>query len=130
MRIKNNVKDLLLYLAVGGIATLTEWGIFRLGSRYLTIFHYTMLTVVAYVISTFVNWGAGRLLVFKRSDKPFLREISEIYISGILGLVLNLIIMFVCVDLLSADQMISKIIATGIVFFFNFLVRKMYIYKK
>lgn len=128
MNAKNNLKELFLYLIVGGIATLAEWGIFRLFDSALSV-HYTLSTVIAYLLSTFVNWAAGRLLVFRESHQPFWREILKIYLAAIAGLLMNLAIMFICVDLLRMDEMLSKILATGIVFLFNFLIRKLYIYK-
>jgi len=128
MNAKNNLKELFLYLIVGGIATLSEWVIFRLFDSALSV-HYTLSTVIAYLLSTFVNWAAGRLLVFRKSHQPFWQEILKIYLAAIAGLLMNLAIMFICVDLLRMDEMLSKILATGIVFLFNFLIRKLYIYK-
>ncbi len=93
-------------------------------------FHYTLATIIAYVLSTFVNWLAGRILVFKESHQSFIKEIVEIYIASIIGLLLNLLIMWVAVDLLAFNEMISKMAATAIVFFYNFLVRKLLIYKE
>ena len=127
MKLKNNIKDLFLYLIVGVIATVTEWIIFYIGVKVFLL-HYTVATVIAYIISTFINWLAGRLLVFKQSSKSLLNELVSIYLSSIIGLGLNILIMFVCVDVIHISDMISKVIATGIVFFFNFLVRKLYIY--
>jgi putative flippase GtrA len=129
MKLNSNLKDLLLYLIVGGVATLAEWGIFWLFDSALAV-HYTASTVIAYLLSTFVNWAAGRLLVFKESHQPFWQEILKIYLAAIAGLLMNLAIMFVSVDLLHVMEMLSKILATAIVFLFNFLIRKLYIYKK
>lgn len=129
MKLNSNLKDLLLYLIVGGVATLAEWGIFWLFDSALAV-HYTASTVIAYLLSTFVNWAAGRLLVFKESHQPFWQEILKIYLAAIAGLLMNLAIMFVSVDLLHVGEMLSKILATAIVFLFNFLIRKLYIYKK
>jgi putative flippase GtrA len=129
MKLKNSIKELLLYLIVGVIATLAEWIFFYIGDKFLLL-HYTIATVIAYIISTFINWLAGRLLVFKQGSQSLLRELISIYLSSIIGLGLNILIMFVCVDIIHISEMISKVIATGIVFFFNFLVRKFYIYKQ
>ena len=125
---KSNIKDFLLYLIVGGIATVSEWVLFYIFDKMLI--HYTVATVIAYLISTFVNWLAGRLLVFKESHQPFLKEIVGIYITAVVGLLMNLVIMWIAVDFLSINEMLSKIAATGIVFFYNFLVRKLVIYKE
>jgi len=125
---KNNIKDFFLYLIVGGIATVAEWLIFFVLDK-INI-HYAIATAVAYILSTFANWLAGRILVFKDSHQAFIKEIGEIYLASVVGLLLNLLIMWVAVDLISLNEMISKVIATAIVFFYNFLVRKLLIYKK
>lgn len=124
---KTDIKDFVLYVAVGGIATLVEWAVFCILSS--VNWHYTIATIIAYVISTFVNWMAGKLMIFGKSKKNMFKEIAEIYIASIVGLLLNLLIMLIAVDLLSFNKIISKVSATAIVFFYNFLVRKLLIYK-
>ena len=125
---KKSIKDFLLYIIVGGIATVAEWAVFFvLGKGSL---HYALATAIAYILSTFVNWLAGRILVFKERNQPITKEIVSVYLASIVGLLLNLLIMWVAVDLLSLNQMLSKIAATGIVFVYNFLVRKLLIYKE
>jgi len=42
---------------------------------------------------------------------------------------MNLAIMWIAVEQFGVQEMIAKIIATGIVFFWNFFVRKLLIYK-
>ncbi len=125
---KKNIKDLILYFIVGGIATVSEWIIFYVLDR--GVIHYAIATVIAYMLSTFVNWAAGRILVFKESKQGFIREILSIYAAAVVGLLMNLLIMWIAVDLLSINEMLSKIGATIIVFMYNFLVRKLLIYRK
>ncbi len=125
---KNNIKELLLYLVVGGVATVAEWAVFFVLIK--CTLHYAIATAIAYILSTFVNWVMGRLLVFKETKGSVLKEILSIYLVSIVGLLLNILIMWVAVDLLSFGEGISKIGATGIVFFFNFFVRKLVIYRK
>ena len=122
------IRELFLYLIVGGFATVSEWAIFFLLDRGAV--HYVFATIIAYLLSTLINWLAGRLLVFKKSNLPFFKEIASVYLASIVGLLLNLLIMWVAVDLLSVNEMIAKIAATAIVFAYNFLVRKLLIYKQ
>ena len=124
---KQNIKELFLYGIVGVCATLAEWLIFYLLDRWAL--HYTLATVIAYLLSTFVNWLVGRLLVFKESRTSLVRELLGIYLTAGVGLVLNLLIMWISVDLIGIGEMLSKILATAIVFFYNFIVRKLFIYK-
>ena len=127
MKKSNDLKDFLLYLIVGGIATISEWIIFYLLDKLLL--HYAVATTIAYILSTFINWLAGRILVFKESKQSLFKEILSIYLASMVGLLLNLLIMWITVDLLSVNEMLSKIIATALVFFYNFIIRKVLIYK-
>lgn len=123
-------KDLFLYLVVGGLATIVEWAGFWVLSNLLHV-QYLVATALAFTVSTFANWAFGRLLVFKDpGEQSLLRELASIYLASIVGLLLNLLIMYVMVQLFSVNKMISKMTATALVFAYNYLVRKLLIYKK
>ena len=117
------------YLIVGGLATIVEWAGFWLFSEKLSI-EYLLATALAFAISTFANWLFGRLLVFRgKQQQSLLREILSVYLASIVGLLLNLLIMFLLVQLLGVEKMIAKM-ATVLVFTYNYLVRKLIIYRK
>lgn len=122
------LKSLFLYLIVGAGATLVEWVLFYFLNSIFEI-HYTLATTVAFIISTFANWILGRLLIFSKSKAGLFKELLEIYSASVIGLILNLIIMWGCISLLNFPSMVSKIIATALVFIWNFLIRKLFIYK-
>ena len=118
------------YLIVGGLATIVEWAGFWLFSEKLSI-EYLLATALAFAISTFANWLFGRLLVFRgKQQQSLLREILSVYLASIVGLLLNLLILFLLVQLLSVEKMYAKIAATVLVFAYNYLVRKLVIYRK
>ena len=118
------------YLIVGGLATIVEWAGFWLFSEKLSI-EYLLATALAFAISTFANWLFGRLLVFRgKQQQSLLREILSVYLASIVGLLLNLLIMFLLVQLLGMEKMIAKMAATVLVFTYNYLVRKLIIYRK
>ncbi len=124
------IKEFILYLIVGGLATLVEWAAFWVLDSLAGI-QYLLATALAFALSTFANWGFGRLMVFeKREDMSLWKELSAIYLASVAGLFFNLVIMFCLVQFLAVPEMISKMIATGLVFIYNFLIRKLVIYKK
>lgn len=122
-------KDFFLYFIVGGLATIVEWAVFWILTNNSNI-HYLWATSLAFVFSTFANWAFGRLLVFKLSNGSLWREISSIYLASLVGLVLNLVIMLILVQAFTIDEMPSKVAATALVFIYNYLIRKLVIYKK
>lgn len=121
--------DLFLYLVVGGLSTVVEWTGFWALDHFMHI-QYLVSTAVAFIFSTFANWVFGRLLVFKSGTGSFFREIAAIYLASAVGLLLNLLIMFVLVQTFAVNKMLSKMAATAIVFSYNYLVRKLVIYRK
>ena len=114
------IRQFLKYLLVGGGATLVEWALFWLLDAKLGL-HHQWATVIAYTVSTFANWGFGRLLVFKKSERGVAAEIAGVYLAAAVGLL---------VDALGWNEMLSKVIATGLVFVWNFLIRRLAIYRK
>ena len=127
MQIKKSFVQLFLYLIVGGLATLAEWAAF-FALNTVCALHYVPATALAFVLSTATNWLFGRLILF-RASKSTASEILKIYAVSVIGLLLNLAIMFFAVEKLHFSEMIAKIGATGIVFAWNFLVRKFFIYR-
>lgn len=127
------IRQFLSYFGVGGIAALVEWAVFFL-LEYLFSTPYLLATVLAFLVSTTVNWILGRTFTFKDStyqDKK-IKELILVFLVSAAGLLLNLLLMYLFVAVLGLDTHIqktmSKIAATGIVFFWNFLSRKYWIY--
>jgi len=120
----------LSYVVVGGLATIVEWIGYRIFSNLLGI-DYLLATVLAIIVSTFSNWLFGRLITFKNAQGgQIAAEIIKVYAASIVGLLLNLLIMWLLHGQLGVNDMLAKIFATGIVFAYNYLVRVLVIYKK
>lgn len=130
MDIKALVKQFVSYFFVGGAAAVVEWISFS-GCYYLLHTGYLSATVIAFIIATFVNWILGRTFTFKESSRQssLLKDMIQVYLASLIGLGLNLIFMYLFVDVLHLHAMLSKIAATGLVFIWNFLSRKIWIYR-
>ncbi len=129
MRISKSLLQAFMYLFVGAGATIVEWLVFYLLDVKAGL-HYIVATALAFAVSTLANWALGRVLVFKKGDaKGLFHELIAIYGISIIGLLLNIGIMWICIELFDVSDMPAKIIATIIVFSANFAVRKFWIYK-
>lgn len=127
-KFEETFKQFFIYLIVGGLATIVEWVAFY-GLNYKVGINYMVATALAFVVSTFANWAFGRLLLFHGKYNIF-KELARIYAASIIGLLINLCIMWVGVNKIMLPAMIAKVIATGVAFFWNFIIRKFFIYKK
>ena len=125
---KRNIMQFCSYFVVGGIAAIVEWIMFYIFASICTIY-YMIATVLAFLFSTTANWLLGRMLTFK-NDQRYIhnrwKEILAVFVVSGIGLIFNIIIMYILVALIGWDtrrlMTLSKIIATGIVFIWNFLI--------
>ena len=133
---KENIKQFISYFFVGGISFLVELGFFTLFSNVLGL-HYLLATALAFIFSTTANWFLGRVWTFKKNksyENKRIKELLLVFGASIVGLGLNELLMWIFVSLCGLDtdllKVVSKVLATGIVFFWNFLSRKLLIYRE
>ena len=132
---KANIKQFISYFFVGGVAAIVEWVMFFIFANVLQI-NYFVSTVIAFIFSTTANWILGRITTFKDNNTYKDKKAKEaflVFIVSAIGLLFNLILMYLFVTVMGFDsslgKTLSKITATGIVFIWNFLIRKLVIYK-
>ena len=132
---KANIKQFISYFFVGGVAAIVEWVMFFIFANVLQI-NYFVSTVIAFIFSTTANWILGRITTFKDNNTYKDKKAKEaflVFVVSAIGLLFNLILMYLFVTVMGFDgslgKTLIKIAATGIVFIWNFLIRKLVIYK-
>jgi putative flippase GtrA len=126
---KRSSIQLVKYVGVGGSAALVEWSSFALliGPAQL---HYLAAVTVSFLTATAVNYVLSARFVFVRGRHPAHKELFLLYLVSAIGLVLNLLFMSFFVGHLSIHAMPAKIASTGMVFFWNFGSRKLWVFEK
>ena len=131
-----SIRQFISYVFVGGIAAIVEWVCFWLFSNVIGM-NYILATALAFIFSTAANLVLGRVWTFKDNHSYEGKRVKEaviIYVVSAIGLLLNMLLMYIFVSVLHLDtpllKVVSKVAATGIVFFWNFLIRKLVIYRK
>lgn len=133
----NELIKIILYLGVGGSAALVEWGLFYLFITFvlngfgLSLTMLTMAaTALAFSLSTLYHYFLGNILVFDSGSKYGKgKELSLVFLVSIMGLVFNLLLMYIFVSLLWLQPMLAKVITSCIVVVWNYLARKKWIFR-
>lgn len=133
----NELVKVLLYLFVGGTAALVEWGLFYLFFTKLLpplglLYTKTMLlaTALGFCLSTLYHYFLGNVLVFNSGSKYERgKEISLVFLVSIIGLIFNLVLMYLFADVLKWHPMVSKVLTSCIVVVWNYLSRKKWIFR-
>ena len=121
-------KQFLLYLILGGILTLCEWGGFY-ALTFIAQIHYLISSVVMFVVISALGIVVYKRAIFGASHLSAGREISTIYAINIIGIALNSVILWLCVEFVGLNAMLGKVIASFLVAFYSFFARKKFVYK-
>ena len=140
---KQLFNQILKFGVVGLFCFLIDFGL-TTGLAHFFGLHYLVSKFIGFVVSAIVNYLLSIKFVFaqkKEMDKK--KEFSVFLILSAVGLLINEIVMFVCIDgiyvhsvmmqeKISSELMvsISAIIATGIVMVYNFISRKLFLERK
>lgn len=130
MPTQNGFLQFFRYAFVGGIATAADWGILFILTEYAGIY-FLISASVAFLAGLATNFALSKQLVFKASEakvRPLMEFISYAII-GIIGLGITELLLALLTNQLSIHYMLSKIIATMIVLFWNYFVRKFILYR-
>lgn len=126
---KHLFAQLVKFGIVGVLATLIDWVIFYLLTNIINI-HYGIATAISFLISTVFNYYLSVKYVFDvDSSTSKKRNFIIFLIFSIIGLGLNELILWICIEKIRLYNMIGKIIATGLVMIFNFITRKIFLEK-
>ena len=119
---------IIKYAFVGGAAAVVDISLFIIFAKLLG-YPYLLVGFITFIIATFVNYALSIKYVFKSGTKhKKKKEIFLVYTVSAVGLGLNLQVLFISNELFFIELSLSKVIATGVVFFWNYLIRKHFIF--
>jgi putative flippase GtrA len=117
------------YFVVGGISACVDIGFFFVFAKLLG-YNYLAMATVGFLIAVPVNYLLSVRFVFTSGArfKP-LEELGLVYLVSSVGLGLHLLVLYAAIDGLGLELMLSKLIATGSVFLWNFLARNYFVFR-
>lgn len=122
-------RQFVRYVGVGGTAALVEWSSFYV-CHYLIGIHYLVAVVLAFILATAANYLLSIVFVFTRGRHTPHVEAFLVYLVSGIGLLLNMLLMYLFHGVFLINAMMAKVAATGIVLIWNFTSRKVFIFKE
>ena len=117
------------YFFVGGSAAIVDISFFLIFTKFFG-FNYLLVGFFTFLLATFVNYYLSIKFVFESGKKyKKEKEIILVYIVSASSLVLNLYLLYCLHELLTIEVGLSKIIVTGVLFFYNYLLRRFFIFQ-
>lgn len=130
-------EETVSYLFFGGLAffvnmaayTLAVWG---LGATDDDVVLVLLATVFAWVVAVLFAFWTNRCFVFKskaRGREAVSREFFTFVGARVLTGLLELLLMYLMVDLMDVNNMIAKVICNVIVIISNYIFSKLWVFK-
>lgn len=128
---KNGFLQFFRYLFVGGIATVVDMGSLFALTEILSL-DPKLSAAIAFVLGLAANYLLSKLLVFQANEARTnaVMEFLGYALIGLIGLGITELILLGFTDGLHLHYMLSKAIATAVVLVWNYLARKLLLYKK
>lgn len=89
---------------------------------------YVIATPASMAVGIILNWYLSRVFVFTGSRHKIHLEITLIVVTSLVGVGIQLAVTAACVNLLHLWPIVGKFFAIIVTFFWNFWVRKRYIF--
>ncbi len=123
-RTHNTHIQLFRYLIVGLIAFGADFATLYVLTDMMGV-HYLISNVFGFIFGLITNYALSVTWVFasrKMDDRR--KEFVIFTVIGVIGLLINQLVMWTCTEFLGVYYLYSKVIATGVVFFWNFFGRR------
>lgn len=116
------------YGFVAVAAFIVDFGFLFVFTHYLRIY-YLISATLSFLLSLVLNYYLSTLWVFSRSARKRSAEVSIFFAINLVGLGLNMLIIWIATSALGLFYLYSKLLAVVIVFFWSFLARRYFIFK-
>jgi putative flippase GtrA len=124
----NTFLQLFRYTFVGGFAFLVDFGTLFFLTEFFHI-HYLVSAGIAFIFGLAINYFLSVLWVFSsRTMDSQLMEFFLFALIGLIGMGLTELFLWILTDILLIYYLLSKIITTIVVYFWNFFVRKLMLF--
>ena len=122
-------EEIINYLIVGGMTTLVSIVVYAL---FVKCFHvnYMLANVISWIISVLFAYITNRIFVFKSKSENIVLEIYQFFKYRIFSFLIEILLMYIFVELINIDDMISKVIVQVIVIVLNYIFSKLFVFKK
>ena len=129
---KSLMGQFLRYMVTGGVAFVADFGLFAL-CLYGFGWHYLLANLVGLVAGLVLNYAMSILWVFTACKRILKKqkgiEFVLFALVGIAGVGINQLLMYLMVDGLGVNEMVSKMIAAVLVLMWNFGARKLMLFR-
>ena len=130
-------REIIVYLIVGVLTTIFSWGAYWVCTLFMEVegpefaVNNAIANTISWVVGVLFAYPLNRKWVFRSTNPKILKEFSGFAVSRLSTWLMDIVIMYVTVNVIGMDKWIAKIfISAVIVTIANYVFSKVLIFKK
>jgi len=131
INIYTKYKKIIDYLIFGVLTTVVNYITYLVCTRILDL-SVTLSTLIAWVISVLFAYITNKIYVFESKTntvKTFIKEILMFFAFRLLSGIMDIVIMYVSVEILSINDIVMKLVSNIVVIIVNYIFSKCFVFK-
>ena len=124
--------EIVNYLIVGGMTTLVSIVVYALFTKLFHV-NYMISNVISWIVAVIFAYVTNKIFVFKskcENRKAIFVEIYQFFKYRFFSLIIDILLMYLLVEIFNINDMISKIIVQVIIIILNYVFSKIFVFKK
>lgn len=122
-------KEVIMYLIFGVLTTLVNIVVYYILNDLLHI-HYMVANVIAWIASVLFAYITNRKYVFESNGDSIIQEFSKFVGARLSTGLMDMVVMWLLIDVLHTNSMLAKIISNVLVVISNYVLSKLFVFKK
>lgn len=127
-------EEILVYLVVGVLNTIVSWAAFFLCAYTILdaqiVWQNIVLNAISWVVGVVFGYFMNRKYVFKSKEPNIWKEFIQFSGGRVSTGILDNVMMVLMVNVMRIDEGISKIFVSVLVMIGNYLISKLFVFKK
>lgn len=127
-------EEIIAYLIVGVLTTIVSWGACFIAELFLNAdigWQNAIINTIGWVAGVVFGYFTNRKFVFKSTNPEMMKEFITFAGGRVSTWLLDILIMFVTVNLIHMNYWIAKIfISSVLVMIANYVLSKLFVFKK
>lgn len=128
LRDKGFFKQIFRFIVTGALSAGLEFFVYTSLVAYLHL-HYQYSNILAFIAANVLNYTLSRNWVFVKGRHSTSMEFIAFAIVAVIGLGLNILILWLMIDRMQMDYRIAKLFAICVVVMFNFVAKKKLVFQ-
>ena len=122
-------KEVISYLIFGVLTTVVNIVVYYVFNTWLQV-NYLVSNAIAWIASVLFAYITNRKYVFESKNTSMINELVKFIGARLSTGIMDMILMWLLVDVLSMNSMFSKIVVNVLVIILNYVLSKVFVFKK